>query len=292
VSNNRFADLETFVAVVDAGSFTGAASRMGRSKAGVSRQVKSLEERLGARLLNRTTRSLSLTDSGQALYERTATALGQLRDAETAASQAQVAPQGRLKISLPVVFGSRVATAPLLDLARAHAGLELDLTFSDRFVDLVGEGFDLALRVGSLADSSLVARRLCSTRRVVCAAPSYLDRRDAPSDPADLSGHDCLLYSQQVDGSSWRFSGGRTVAVRGRVRADSGEALLRAAVAGMGVAWLPDFYVDEDLETGRLVPLLGEHEADPLGIWAVYPARQYMSLKLRLALDCLSEALS
>jgi len=291
MSNNRYADLETFVAVVEAGSFTKAASRMGRSKAGVSRQVKSLEERLGAQLLHRTTRSLSLTDAGSTLYERAAVALADLRDAETSISDRQMKPQGKLRVSMPVAFGRYIAARPLLELIDQHPELELDLSFSDRYVDVVGEGFDLAVRIGDLADSSLIARRAGSTRRIVCASPDYLAGRPGISEPADLLGHDCLLYARQVAGTAWRFSGGQTVNVRGRIRSDSGEALHVAAVHGMGVAWMPDFYIRDDIAAGRLVTLLDEFAAEPLGIWLVYPHRRHLSLKVRLAVDHLAESL-
>jgi DNA-binding transcriptional LysR family regulator len=291
MSNNRYADLETFVVVVEAGSFTKAAARMGRSKAGVSRQVKSLEGRLGAQLLHRTTRSLSLTEAGSTLYERASGALADLRDAESAVSDRQMKPQGRLRVSLPVAFGRYIAAGPLLELTEQYPHLELDLSLSDRYVDVVGEGFDLAVRIGDLADSSLIARRAGSTRRRVCASLSYLESRPEITAPADLLQHDCLLYAQQVAGTAWRFSGGQTVNVRGRIRSDSGEALHLAAIDGMGVAWLPDFYLRDDVAAGRLVTLLDDFEAEPLGIWLVYPHRRHLSLKVRLAVDHLSERL-
>jgi DNA-binding transcriptional LysR family regulator len=291
MSNNWLADLETFVAVVEAGSFTQAASRMGRSKAGVSRQIKQLEARLGAQLLHRTTRSLSLTEAGSTLYERSAPALADLHDAESAAIEHQVKPQGKLRVSMPVAFGRYIAAGPLLELAELYPSLEIDLSLSDRFVDLVGGGFDLAVRIGDLSDSSLIARRAGSTRRMVCASPSYLEGRPDISEPADLLQHDCLLYSQQATGSAWRFAGGQTVNVRGRIRSDSGEALHIAAVKGKGVAWLPDFYIRHDLDAGRLVTLLDGFESEPLGIWLLYPHRRHLSLKVRIAVDHLAERL-
>ncbi len=292
MSNNWLADLETFVAVTEAGSFTKAALRTGRSKAGVSRQIKQLEERLGAQLMHRTTRSLSLTDAGTTLYERAAAALADLHDAEAAAVDRQMKPQGRLRVSLPVAFGRYIAAGPLLELAERHPDLELDVSFSDRYVDIVGEGFDLAVRIGDLADSSLIARRASSTRRIVCASPSYLESRPDITEPADLLQHDCLLYAQQASGSAWRFAGGQTVNVRGRIRSDSGEALHLAALEGVGVAWLPDFYIRDDLASGRLVTLLDDFEAAPIGIWLVYPHRRHLSLKVRLAVDHLAESLA
>ena len=292
MSNNWLADLETFVAVVEAGSFTKAASRMARSKAGVSRQIKQLEARLGAQLLHRTTRSLSLTGAGSALYERSAPALAELHDAESAAVEHQVKPQGRLRVSMPVAFGRYLAAGPLLELVERHPDLELDLSLSDRFVDIIGEGFDLAVRIGDLADSSLIARRAGSTRRMICASPSYLEGRPDITEPSDLLQHDCLLYGQQVAGSAWRFADGQTVSVRGRIRSDSGEALHLAALSGMGIAWLPDFYIRDDLAAGRLVTVLDGFEAEPLGIWLLYPHHRHLSLKVRLAVDQLVESLA
>ncbi len=291
MSNNSRGDLETFVAVVEAGSFTQAAARMGRSKAGVSRQIKGLEARLGARLLNRTTRSLSLTDSGAALYERSSVALAELHDAEAAAALQQVTPQGRLRASVPVAFGHRVVAELLFQLVEEHPALELDLSFTDRYVDLVNEGSDFVVRIGELADSALIARRLGDTRRMVCAAPAYLKRCSPPENPTDLLNHSCLLYSQQAAGSAWRFTNGVTINARGRIRTDSGDALLGAARAGLGIAWLPDFYVREDIAQGRLVRLLRQYEAEPLGIWVVYPNSSHLSLKVRLAVDRLALAM-
>jgi DNA-binding transcriptional LysR family regulator len=291
MSNNHLADLETFVAVAEAGTFTRAASRMGRSKAGVSRQIKSLEQRLGARLMNRTTRSLSLTEAGTALYERASAALAELHDAEAAAAAQQVTPQGRLRVSLPTAFGRRVAAPSLFGLVEENPLIDLDLNFSDRFVDVIGEAFDLVVRIGTLTDSSLIARRVASTRLCVCVSPSYLESHERPSTPSDLLHHECLLYSQESAKSSWYFADGETVAVHGRIRSDSGEALQLAALDGMGIAWLPDFYVSEDVEAGRLVTILDDFEADPLGIYVLYPHRRHLSLKVRLAVDRLAEDL-
>lgn len=291
MGNSSFHEIETFVAVVEAGSFTRAADRMQRSKAGVSRQLRRFEERLGARLLNRTTRSLSLTDAGAALYQRASSALAEIRDAEASAAMQQVTPHGRLKVSAPLAFGHRVVAHTLFRLVEEHPKLELDLSFTDRFVDVVAEGFDLVVRIGDLADSSLIARRLGSTHRIVCAAPTYLAGRQVPATPADLQDHCCLIYSQQVSGSSWRFAEGVTVSVRGRVILDSGDALLMAAIAGLGLVWLPDFYIADEIADGRLVPLLEAFAAEPLGIWAVYPHRSNLSLKVRLAIERLAAAI-
>lgn len=289
--NNNLAFLETFIAVVEAGSFTGAARRLGRSKASVSRQIRALEERLGVALLHRTTRSMSLTDAGAAFHERASAALDDLEEAVAAVGSLHGSPSGRLRVSLPIAYGLRVVAPVLLELTGEHPSLDLDLAFSDRYVDLVGEGFDLAVRIGHLADSSLIARRLAATRMVVCASPAYLDSRSAVRTPSDLLEHECLLYAQQVGGVAWRFAGGETLNVRGRLRSDSGDALLQAALRGCGIAQLPDFYLDEALAEGRLVPLLERFEVEPLGVWAVYPHRRHLSLKVRLAVDRLVAAL-
>jgi len=289
--NNRLTDLETFIAVVEAGSFTAAARRLGRSKASVSRQVRALEEWLGVALLHRTTRNMSLTDPGAAFHERASGALADLEEAVAAVGSLHGSPSGRLRVSLPIAYGLRVAAPVLLEMTHEHPSLELDLAFSDRYVDLVGEGFDLAVRIGHLADSSLIARRLSSTRMMVCASPTYLDHRLPLREPSDLLAHECLLYAQQVGGVAWRFADGETVTVRGRLRSDSGDALLQAALSGCGVAQLPDFYLAEPLASGALVPLLEAYEPEPLGVWAVYPQRRHLSLKVRLAVDRLAVAL-
>jgi DNA-binding transcriptional LysR family regulator len=193
---------------------------------------------------------------------------------------------------MPVAFGRYIAAGPLLELAESNPDLEVDLSFSDRYVDVVGEGFDLAVRIGDLADSSLIARRAGSTRRIVCASPAYLENSPEITEPSGLLQHDCLLYAQQVTGSAWRFAGGQTVNVRGRIRSDSGEALHVAVLKGVGVAWLPDFYIRGDLAAGRLVTLLDRFEAEPLGIWLLYPHRRHVSLKVRLAVDHLVDSLA
>jgi len=287
--NNRFSGLEAFVAVAEAGSITAGARRLGRSKAVVSRQVRRLEERLSTQLLHRTTRSLSLTDAGAALYERAAAAIEDLDEAEAAISSLHGSVRGRLRVTLPTAYG-RISAPVLVALARDHPDLELDLTFTDRYVDLVGEGFDLAVRIGHLADSSLIARRLGETRQIVCAAPSYFASRGRPAQPSDLGDHECLIYAGQLPGPAWRFAGGETVAVRGRIRSDYGDALFDAAVAGFGIAQLPDFYLGDALESGLLEPVLTDFEAEPLGVWAVYPPRRHLSLKVRAAVDRLAEA--
>jgi DNA-binding transcriptional LysR family regulator len=290
MSNNRFSGLEAFVAVAEAGSITAGARRLGRSKAVVSRQVRRLEERLSTQLLHRTTRSLSLTDAGAALYERAAAAIEDLDEAEAAISSLHGLVRGRLRVTLPTAYGRKISAPVLVALASEHPDLELDLTFTDRYVDLVGEGFDLAVRIGHLADSSLIARRLGETRQIVCAAPSYFASRSRPAQPSDLTDHDCLIYAGQVPGPAWRFADGETVAVRGRIRSDYGDALFDAAVAGFGIAQLPDFYFGNALESGLLESLLTDFEAEPLGVWAVYPPRRHLSLKVRAAVDRLAEA--
>jgi DNA-binding transcriptional LysR family regulator len=289
MSNNRFSGLEAFVAVVEAGSITGGARRLGRSKAVVSRRVRQLEERLSTQLLHRTTRSLSLTDAGAALYERASAAIDDLDEAEAAVSSLQGSARGRLRVTLPTAYGRKVSAPVLVALASEHQALELDLTFTDRYEDLVGEGFDLAVRIGHLADSSLIARRLGETRQIVCAAPSYFESRGRPSRPGDLADHECLVYARQLPGPAWRFADGETVTVRGRIRADFGDALFDAAVAGFGIAQLPDFYLGDAVESGLLEAVLTDFEAEPLGVWAVYPQRRHLSLKVRIAVDRLAE---
>ncbi|MDH3231391.1 MAG: LysR family transcriptional regulator, partial [Alphaproteobacteria bacterium] len=252
---DNFTGMAVFARVVEANSFTEAARRLGMSKAAVSKQVSKLEERLGARLLNRTTRRLSLTEVGAAFYERCARIVAEAEEAELAVTRLNATPRGTLRIDAPVNFGMQYLAPLLPPFMLQHPDLRVDMSFNDRFVDLVEEGCDLAVRIGQLPDSSLVARKLAETRSVICAAPSYWDRHGRPGDPSDLANHDCFAYSYLATGSEWRLQGpGGEVAVRvsGSLAANNGDVLRQAAVAGLGVVAMPVFIVCDDLRKGRL----------------------------------------
>lgn len=282
-----------FAQVVDSRSFSAAAVRLGLSKSAVSKQIAKLEDRLGARLLNRTTRTLSPTDAGQDFYERCIRVAREVEEAERAITHLSAEPRGLLRLNAPASFG-REYLAPLVpEMLARWPELRIEALFEDRFVDVVAEGFDLVIRITRLQDSSLVARRIASCRRLVCAAPSYLERHGVPRMPADLARHDCILYSYAADQNEWQFVGpdGRleTVRVDGRLRANSGEVIHAALRAGAGLALSPDFFVGPDIAAGRLVPLLTEYE-NPFGaIYAVWPHNRNLAPKVRAVVDFLVE---
>lgn len=289
----QLSEMTAFAAVVEAQGFAAAAGRLGLSKASVSRLVQRLEDRLGARLLNRTTRRLSLTEAGQSFYEGCQRMLAEAEAAEAAVTALSAQPRGTLRLSAPLSFAVRHLGPHLADFLAACPELKLDVVLGDRLVDLVEEGFDVALRIGRLGDSGLVARRLSWTRRVVCAAPAYLRARGLPLQPADLKRHDCLHYSYASSGRSWSFrhADGRrdSVTIAGRVEMTNGDLLASLAEAGQGIAALPTFLVAEALREGRLVRLLPDWEEELLpGIHLVYPARRNLAPKVRAFIDFLA----
>ena len=291
---DRFLEMKVFAAVVGAGSFTAGAEVLGMSKAAVSRHVAELEERLGVRLLHRTTRRLSPTSEGEIFHARCRELLANLEEAEAEISSGVGEASGLLKLNVPVSFGL-MHLAPLWPIFMArHPRLALDITLSDRVADLVEEGYDAAVRIGQLAPSSLISRRLASTRMVVCASPDYLARRGEPAHPADLLGHDVISYSLSASGENWSFArpgGGEvTVRVAPRVRTNSGDTCRAAALQHQGIIFQPTFIVGQDLAQGTLREILPGYRAAELGIHAVYPSRKFVSPKLRLLVDFLVEA--
>lgn len=289
----NLADVAVFVHVVERGSFTLAADDLSLSRAVVSKYISRLEERLGARLLHRTTRRLSLTEAGAALFEASRGALERIEEAEAAVAQFQAEPRGRLKVSAPMSFGILHLGPAMAEFARAYPKVTLDLRLDDRFVNLVEEGIDVAVRIGALTDSSLVARKLAATRTVACASPAYLAQFGEPETPEDLAGHDCLLYSYLSTANVWRFTApdGREipVAVSGTLRTNNGIILAEAAVAGHGILMTPSFYVGPLLRQGRLRQILARHGLPELGIHAVYPQRSHVPPKVRAFVDFLAK---
>ena len=291
------ATLATFVAVVDAGGFTRAAERLATTAGAVSRRVAALEAHLGVRLINRTTRQLALTEAGEQYYRDVAAILTALTDAEDRVSHLSEAPSGELRVAAPLSFGVR-ALAPLLPGFHArYPGLHLLLDLDDRMVDIVAAGVDLALRIGDLADSALVARRIAALERVFCAAPTYLDRCGRPAAPAELRRHQCLRYSNLGVREEWTLRRrddvglAESVEVSGPVCANNGDLLRHAAVSGMGICSLPRFIVADDLEAGRLECVLGDWRAPPLVLSAVWPSRRFVPAKVRVFVDYLAEHL-
>lgn len=290
---DRLSEIEAFVKVVEAHSFSEAARRLRLSKSVVSRQIAALESQLGVRLFHRTTRSMALTEAGRSYYERAARILTDLEDANLSVSQLQSAPRGRLRINAPMSFGFQHLAPALADFLFRYPEVEVDMTLTDRFVDLVDEGFDIAVRIGSLTDSSLVARRLAPIRRVICASPAYLRARGVPDTPDDLKAHDCLCNSNVSLVREWRFirpdAQPWPVEVRGRLSANNGDTLKAAALKGLGLVNLPSFIVGSDLQAGTLVTVLDQYVAQNLSLNAVYPHSRHLSPKVRAFVDFLAE---
>ena len=289
---DNLADVAVFVRVVERGSFTLAADELELSRAVVSKYVSRLEERLGARLLNRTTRRLSLTEAGAALFEASRGALERIEEAEGAVAQLQSEPRGRLRVSAPMSFGILHLGTAMAEFARAYPRVTLDVRLDDRYVNLVEEGVDVAIRIGNLTDSSLVARKLTTTRAVACASPAYLAEHGEPETPEDLATHDCLLYSYLSTANVWRFTArdGREipVAVTGSFRINNGIVLAEAAAAGQGILMAPSFYVAPHLRDGRLKRILGDFRLRELGIHAVWPQRGHVAPKVRAFVEFLA----
>ncbi len=287
---DRLQAMLAFRAVADSGSFSAAARQLGRSKAVVSRLVAELESHLGARLLNRTTRRVSLTELGRGYHARCVQLLADLDELEGLARDAQAVPRGRLRLAGPHAFGEGFLVPALHAFGTQYPAIEIDLTLTDRFVDLVEDRYDLAIRIAELPDSTLVARRLADMRLVVCASPDYLARHGSPRQPADLARHTCIVDTNLRQPATWPFevAGQRTgVRVSGRYAVNSALAACELAVAGDGIALAPDFVADGHLAAGRLRPLLAEFATPPRGIWAVYPHRRHLALRLRVLIDFL-----
>lgn len=290
---DRLGTMEAFVRVADSKSFSEAARRLRSSKSLVSRQVAALEAELGVRLFHRTTRSLTLTEEGRGYYAQVTRILAEIDDANRSVSQAQASPRGKLKLSAPMSFGILHLAPALPDFFARCPEVEIDLSLNDRFVDVVDEGFDLAIRIGRLADSSLVARRLASLRLVLCASAAYLAKNGLPESPEDLRRHQCLCYSTNSLAPEWRLAGrdGKDIAVpvTGRLHANNGDVLRIAALRGQGIVYLPSFIVGADLQAGTLVSLLPEFMPSDGGIYAVYPHSRHLSAKVRAFIDFLAE---
>jgi len=288
---DRFEAMRVFSQVVEQGGFSKAAEHLGLSATATSRHVAELEAHLQTRLLNRTTRRVSLTESGRAFYERCAQLLADLEEAEQEASRAAVVPRGTIKLTAPVNFGVRHLAPAIAEFLAEHGEVRFDVSLSDRIVDLVEEGFDLGIRVGTAGPEHLVARKLGETRVVPCASPEYLARRGAPQSPEDLQRHDCFTYEYVTPKNVWRFrdpaGGERAVRVAGRLHSNNGDLLAEAAARGAGIVFEPAFIVGPEVRAGRLVPLLQDYVPAPAPIYAVYPSRKHLSAKVRRFVDFL-----
>lgn len=287
----EFEDLRTFVEVVESGGLNRAAARLGVSKSIVSRRITRLEADLGTRLLSRSTRGISPTEAGMEFKARCDRIFAELEEAREAVAQQGRSVRGRLRLSAPLSFGVRHLVPVLADLARAHPDLEIDVSYTDRVVDLIGERFDAAVRIGSLRDSSLVVRRIAPVHAVLVASPDYLARHGRLGMPQDLAAHECLIYTASLV-PEWQFqSGKRRISIRpeGRLRSDSGEAILQWAMAGLGIANAPSFLVSNAIESGALEPLLLDYPQPEFGIHIVRPPGSHVPGKVRVLIDTLVE---
>lgn len=292
---DRLAGMRVFCAVVEAESFTGAAERLEMARSMVTKHVGALEEHLGVRLLNRTTRRISRTEAGHAYYERCRDLLSELDELDASVHELVERPRGLLKVNAPVSFGIRHLGPAVASFMALHPELRVDLHVNDRVVDLVEEGFDMAIRIGRLTDSSLVARPLATTRLLLCASPAYLRRHGRPRSPADLAAHRCLSYSYASTRDDWRMAGpeGSTVSVRvgWALRANNGDVLREAALQDQGIIRQPHFLVGAELKARRLVEVLPEWDCGTLTVNAVYPHRRHLSAKVRGFVEHLAETL-
>lgn len=287
---DRLDEIRAFAAVAEARSFTQGARKLDVSGAQISKLVARLENRLGQRLLNRTTRDVSLTDTGQAYLERARDLLERFDALETSVKD-QTGPSGNLKVSAPVSFGKNQLTPALIEFASQCLAVSLDVSFSDRMVNLVEEGFDVAVRIGQLSDSSLVAKRLAAVRMVTCASPAYLAGAGTPLTLEDLAGHEAILDTNAREATLWRFgsqSDIQEVRVHGRLRFNGAEPCVAAAVAGFGIVRTPAFAAAEDLRAGRLTPILCNFEPELIHVYAVYPHARHLAAKVRAFVDFLA----
>ena len=289
---DRLAAMQLFVRVVESGSFAAAAMQADISRAQASKLIRGLEDDLGVRLLQRTTRRLSLTEAGQRYLDRVREALAAIAEAEAEAAEHQSEPRGRLRVSAPTSFSILHLGPALAAFHQRYPRIELDIDLNDRVVDLVEDGWDMALRIGRLADSSLAARRLAPCRMVAVAAPDYLRARGSPQHPQDLVRHTCLLYTLSARRDEWTFARDGEIAsvrVNGPLRTNNGDMIAAAAAAGLGIALQPSFIVGERLRHGELVHVLPAWRVQPeAAVYAVYPASRALPAKTRSLIDFLA----
>lgn len=293
---DRLAGIREFVAVVEAGGFAAAAATLNLSRSAVGKSIARLEERLGARLCHRTTRTLSLTDDGKAFYEHCVRALAELEAAEASLEFGRTVPTGRVRVAAPVIFGRRCVAPVLYEVARQHPGLVLEIAFSDRPVEIIEEGYDLAIRNGDLPEASgLMSRTLARQRMTVCASPAYLAEHGRPTVLADLPAHQAIDYANATRTRNWLFRDGRgksvEVPMKGRIRLDDLEAMMDATVAGMGLAWLPCWLIRSHVASGELVPLLLDVPAMGFSTSALWPQSPVVPSRIRVMIDALAAEL-
>lgn len=287
-----FGAYPVFVTVIESGGFSPAAKKLGISKSAVSKRISQLEEHLGVKLLHRTTRKLSLTEAGEQFYQHARIASRAAQDAEDAVAQLQGEPQGRLRISIPMSFG-RMYVAPVIpDFLRRYPKISLELVMDDEFTDLIADGFDIALRLGDLKDSTLVAKKLTYLKNVLCASPDYLEHFGTPQKLEDLKQHNCMAFSYSQDIREWYFIKDnitRAIEVSGNYQVNNSEALREAMIQGVGIGRLPTFVANPEIKAGRLAPLFPDYEMPGKTMYAVYPERQFLPAKVRAFIHFMAE---
>jgi DNA-binding transcriptional LysR family regulator len=281
---------QVFVRVSESGSFSAVAREMGLSQPAISRQIAALEEHFGERLLQRTTRSLTLTDDGRDLLVHATRVLESLEEAETAVGRRRGTVAGTVRLSVPATFG-RLYLAPRLgELLAAHPALEIELLLNDGLADLVSEGIDLAVRAGPIGDSSFIVRKLAPVARYAMASGEYLDKHGTPQIPGDLAGHNCLIFTQSANPYEWQFNGPErliNVPVTGRFRSDAGDAIREAVISGYGIGMLPAWYFRDEIETGKVRVILRDWHVPGIPVHIIYPSRRYLSPRVRAVMDFL-----
>jgi DNA-binding transcriptional LysR family regulator len=290
---DRVTGMQAFVRVATLGSFSAAARALDLSQTMVTKHVAALEDRLGIKLLHRSTRKLVLTEGGRNYLTACERILAEIEEAEASASLDRIEPRGTLRLNVPLTFGFRQVVPALTEFSRLYPAVSFDLGLADRYVDLMEEGWDLAIRIGQLKDSSLVARRLAACRTIVCAAPAYLKQHGIPQTPDDLARHNCLAYTlpSAIGANRWTFGtdGDIVVPIQGNLRANNGDALLAAAVAGQGLVYQPTFIAGDSLREGSLVPVLSNYPTYEPAIHAVLPSGRQAPAKVRVFVAFLAE---
>ncbi|MGR6500684.1 LysR substrate-binding domain-containing protein [Shewanella sp. Koi 1] len=291
---DHFSALPIFVSVVECGSFSAAGQKLGLSKSAISKRITQLEQHIGIQLLQRTTRSLSLTDAGARYFEYIRPAVQLTQEGLDAISELQQTPKGNLRISVPMVFG-RLYIAPLIaEFLKRYPDIQLQMQMDDKTTDLIAGGFDLAIRIGELPDSSLIARKIVPCLSVICASPAYLAQHGLPIVPNELTQHNCLFYSYFQDGVEWSFhspDGMQRIQPKGNYQVNNSDAIHLACLDGLGIANLPRFIVESDLQAGRLQTILADFPLPEHGIYAVYPQRKYLPTKVTVLIEFLMEKL-
>jgi len=286
-------EIQAFIQIVDSGTITAAAEQLRVAKSAISRRLSELEEQLGVELFHRSTRKLNLTDSGHLFYQRCTLIIDEIREAEFSVSQSHKEISGQLKIAVPHSFGVMHLASAIVDFQKQHPAIFFDIDLNDREVDLIQEGFDIAIRIGTLKDSSLIARKLAELSTVVCASPKYLDKNGKPVTVEELKQHNCIAYSYLEHPDQWDFFDKNNklykVKINKIMQINNGEFMRDMAISGLGIIRQPTFIAYEDIVSGNLIPFLHDYRSTPLNLYALYPPTRHLSQKVRLFIDFLVE---